>query len=393
MLKKKSKILLIVLSIILLFSSVCLATEASVDNSIVTTSAENSAVETTSENGDDDHDHSSTEATANWVNSDLYLSDDEVVIDNVVDGNVFIAANEVKITGEIGGDLFVVANKVTIDGGYVYSSIFACANEITINGVVYDVYAVANKFTLDTNGFVYRDFKVSGNTVNINGKIRRNAFINAKSINLPEESSDTVIYGNLNYSSTSEINFAEGTVSGDISYTAVNADTKVAVSVAAIILKQALNIFKQLVLTFVLVLLLIWLAPKFIERVEKMSIKKCLASLGIGVLAPIVAVIVSLLLLISVFGTKLFTPFALLFVVFSLIASSITSIYFGKLVTRKLKMNGNVKFVLFTLLVNLVLCLITKIPFVGAFINFLIYAFGIGTLLVNVFYKKEKSNN
>ena len=80
-----------------------------------------------------------------------------------------------------------------------------------------------------------------------------------------------------------------------------------------------------------------------------MSIKKCLASLGIGVLAPIVAVIVSLLLLISVFGTKLFTPFALLFVVFSLIASSITSIYFGKLVTRKLKMNGNVKFVLFTL--------------------------------------------
>lgn len=393
MLKKKSKILLIVLSIILLFSSVCLATEASVDNSIVTTSAENSAVETTSENGDDDHDHSSTEATANWVNSDLYLSDDEVVIDNVVDGNVFIAANEVKITGEIGGDLFVVANKVTIDGGYVYSSIFACANEITINGVVYDVYAVANKFTLDTNGFVYRDFKVSGNTVNINGKIRRNAFINAKSINFPEESSDTVIYGNLNYSSTSEINFAEGTVSGDISYTAVNTDTKVAVSVATIILKQALNIFKQLVLTFVLVLLLIWLAPKFIERIEKMSIKKCLASLGIGVLAPIVAVIVSLLLLISVFGTKLFTPFALLFVVFSLIASSITSIYFGKLVTRKLKMNGNVKFVLFTLLVNLVLCLITKIPFVGAFIGFLIYAFGIGTLLVNVFYKKKKSNN
>ena len=99
MLKKKSKILLIVLSIILLFSSVCLATEASVDNTIVTTSEENSAVETTSENGDNDN-HTSTEATANWVNSDLYLSDDEVVIDNVVDGNVFIAANEVKITGE-----------------------------------------------------------------------------------------------------------------------------------------------------------------------------------------------------------------------------------------------------------------------------------------------------
>ena len=120
-----------------------------------------------------------------------------------------------------------------------------------------------------------------------------------------------------------------------------------------------------------------------------MSVGKSFASLGIGVITPFVLVIVALLLAISVIGLKMLLPATFIFVVFSLIASSITSIFFGKLFTKLLKTDSKVKFVLFTLLSNLVLWLLTKIPFVGGFIGFLIYAFGIGTLLVNIVCRKE----
>ncbi len=378
MLKKKSKILLSVLFVLLLLSSVCLATDdpSLIDDSVVTSDTNNTQkVDTTS-------------STANWVNTDLYLAEDKVTIDKVVDGNAFVAAKEVTVTGEIGGDLFVVADKVTIEGGYVYSSLFVCANEVTINGVVYDVYAISNNFNLGSNGFIYRDLKVTGSNINLSGKIRRDAYISAKSLTLNEQSG-SIVYGNLEYSTPSEITIPEGAVSGNVKYNVNTSNTGKETSVASIILGYVSEAIQALLLTFVLTAILLWLTPKFVNRVGNMSVGKSFASLGIGVVTPVVLVIVALLLAISVVGLKMLLPATFIFVAFSLIASSITSIFFGKLFTKLLKTDSKVKFVLFTLLSNLVLWLLTKIPFVGGFIGLLVYAFGIGTLLVNIVCRKE----
>lgn len=378
MLKKKSKILLSVLFVLLLLSSVCLATD---DTSLI-----DSTVEVTSDTNDT-QEVETTSSTANWVNTDLYLSGDEVTIDKVVDGNAFVAAKEVTVTGEIGGDLFVIADKVTIEGGYIYSGLFVCANEVTINGVVYDVYAISNNFNLESSGFIYRDLKVTGSNINLSGKIRRDAYISANSLTLNEQSG-SIIYGNLKYSTPAEITIPEGAVSGDVKYNA-NTSNAEETSVASIILGYVSEAIQALILTFVLTAILLWLAPKFVNRVGNMSVKKSFASLGIGVVTPVVLVIVALLLAISVIGLKLLLPATFIFVAFSLVASSITSIFFGKLFTKLLKTDSKVKFVLFTLLSNLVLWLLTKIPFVGGFIGFLVYAFGIGTLLVNIVFRKD----
>ena len=379
MLKKRSKILLSVLFVVLLLTSVCFATE---DTSLI----DNTAVVTSDTNNTQGVD--TTSSTANWVNTDLYLAEDKVTIDKVVDGNAFVAAKEVTVTGEIGGDLFVVAEKLNIEGGYVYSSLFVCANEITINGVVYDVYAVGNNFNLESNGFIYRDLKVTSSNINLSGKIRRDAYISAKSLTLNEQSG-AIVYGNLEYSAPSEITIPEGAVSGNVKYTVDTSNTGKETSVASIVLDYVSEAIQALLLTFVLTAILLWLTPKFVNRVGNMSVGKSFASLGIGVVTPVVLVIVALLLAISVVGLKILLPATFIFVAFSLIATSITSIFFGKLFTRLLKTDSKVKFVLFTLLSNLVLWLLTKIPFVGGFIGFLVYAFGIGTLLVNIVCKKE----
>lgn len=377
MLKSKSKIALILLLAIVLISGYSFATaevtatEEDV-NDIVAISDDSNEVETTS---NDD----------SWVKNDLYLCQDNVVVEDIVDGNAFIIGKNVTIKGEIGGDLFVMADKLTIDGGYVYSSVFACANEITVNGIIYDIYAVTNSFTLGEDGYVYRDLKVTSKTSNINGKIKRNALLSSSEYNI---SDSAVIGGNLEYTASEDISVPEDVVTGEVKRN-VEESTKVEKNIGSVILSYVSNLIKTLLYTLVVTLLLIWLAPKFIGRISSMSIAKDFTSLGIG-LATFAAVIVgSIILMFTVVGIPLAISSIVLLAILASISFSITSIFFGKLFSKLLKAEGNVKFVLVTLACSIVLWLLCKIPVLGGLITLLITLFGVGATIVNIVSKKE----
>ena len=390
MLKTKSKILLALFLVLLLVSSCCFATvEPRTDETQTTSEGDVTAIsETEGEALTTSEENEST----SWTNSDLYVCKDKVEVSNVVDGNAYIIGKEVTITGEIGGDLFVMAEKLNIEGVYIYSNLFVCANEVNINGVVYDVYAACNTFNLQNDGFVYRDMRVTANNVNLNGKVRRNAFVGANNISFAENAS-TTIYGNLTYSSNSEIAIPEGVVSGTTTYNKVNV-TDNNKSVASTILSYVLDLLKALLYTLVITLILLWLAPKFIERVSKMGVGKSFASLGIGFgafIAFFVFIFIGIFLLISVVGIPVFVLGMFASILVGYLGNAIASIFFGKLFTRLLKMEGKVKFVLFTLVSSLIIWAISYIPFIGGFLSFLIWLFGIGTLIVNIFNRKEKA--
>lgn len=388
MLKTKSKILLVVFLALVLVSSYCFATEEPSTTEEQTTSE--TEVTAISETEDEAITTSEEDESTSWTNSDLYVCKDKVEVSNVVDGNAYIIGKEVTITGEIGGDLFVMAEKLNIEGGYIYSNLFACANEVNINGVVYDVYAAANTFNLQNDGFVYRDMRVTANNVNLNGKVRRNAFVSANNISFAENAS-TIIYGNLTYSSNTEITIPEGVVSGTTTHNKVNVSDNKS-SIASTILSYVLDLFKALLYTLVITLILLWLAPKFIEKVSKMNVGKSFASLGIGFgafIAFFVFIFIGIFLLISVVGTPVFVLGMFASILVGYLGNAIASIFFGKLFTRLLKMEGKVKFVLFTLVSSLIIWAISYIPFIGGFLSFLIWLFGIGTLIVNIFNSKK----
>ena len=388
MLKNKSKIFILFITCIVLLSTVCFATDEPTTTS-ATETAENTAVENTDATNDTSADTSSdvsTDTTSAWTNSDLYLTGDKVSVSNVVDGNAFIFANEVTIesTAEIGGDLFVFANKLTVNGGYVYSSIFAFANEISINGVVYDVYAACTNFTLESNGFVYRDLKVSADHVAIEGKVRRNAFITANDITFEEYTHTTYIYGNLSYTSSNELSVEEGMIAGEVTREET-ANTTTSSSPVSYITK-ALSI---LFITFIVVMLLIWLAPNFVKRVTNMGVAKSFVSLGIGIATPIVAILVGLLLILSIVGVTVFSSMFIGLVFLAMVATSITSLFVAGLLAKAFKKTSNVALVLFTLISSLVLWVLGFIPYIGWFLSIIFVLFGIGTTLVNIVYTKE----
>ena len=330
-----------------------------------------------------------------YKKQDVYLTGDNVTIDYIVDGNVFVLANTVTINSQIGGDAFIIANDVTVgEQGYVFSNLFTMTRNLAIKGIVYDVYGMAK--TTNVAGYVYRDLKLISDTLNISGIIGRNAFVDCSSINFvqsqaQEEGESVVtaqgrIVGNLNYTSTNEITFAEGVIGGETNY------TPKAVSEGAGIQDYIMYAGRFIVTVIILWLLGLWLAPKFMKNSTEVLSKRTGAVIGYGILTPIVLLIVPILLLLVNVTTNIgIIGLAVLFLLV-MIGSPIFVITINKLICNKLKIEKNIGVFGLLIVSSLIFWLLGLIPILGTLIIYVSAIFGTGTIVANLLPKKEKKD-
>lgn len=387
MFKRKCKFLFILVTLFILVSSFSLATtepRTSENNNEINPISENTINDT--QHIDEDIPNESTASEPEIVYNDLYLASDKLEINQLVDGNVYAFANEVVVTGEVAGNLFICANKVTFEeSAYIYSSLFVVARDINISGYVCDVYAFADNFTLNTNAYIGRDLNVSANVINLSGIVRRDAHINAATYNISSENAN-LIGGNLEYSSSTKLDIAEGIVGGEIRH---NEEVVYEESVVEKVFDYIFDALNCLVYTFVVILLALWLAPKFINRVSNMNTNKAFICLGIGLVSPLSIILALLLLLFSSVASLVSVSAILLFIAICMSGTAFASIYFGALLAKLAKWDGKLKFVLASLISALAIWTISQIPYIGGIFGFLVALFGIGTLFVNTVYRKE----
>lgn len=357
----------------------------------ISDSSQEKAVETTQGN---ETTSETTQSTDNSMKkSDVYLTGDDVKVDYIVDGNLFILANTVTISSQIGGDAFICAKTINVEKeGYIYSNLFAAANEVNISGVVYDLYTTAN--TLNINGYVYRDIRTSSDTLNFSGVIGRNAYVSSKNIEISSNSdgqssvtNKATIYGDLNYSSSSEASIPEGTVTGSVNYSPVTTSTK-SKSISSYIL--ALGRF--IVTVLVIWLLYLWLAPKFLENTGALLSKKLLPVIGSGILTPIIFVIAFVLLLILGLTSNIAIIGTMLFAILLMISTSTFVIAVNNLVCKKFNISKNATTFGVLIITSAVIWLLELIPVVGSVLNFVIMIIGLGILVTAIIPEKEKSN-
>ena len=342
----------------------------------ISDNSQEKAVETTQGN---ETTSETTQSTDNSMKkSDVYLTGDDVKVDYIVDGNLFILANTVTISSQIGGDAFICAKTINVEKeGYIYSNLFAAANEVNISGVVYDLYTTAN--TLNINGYVYRDIRTSSDTLNFSGVIGRNAYVYSKNIEISSNSdgqssvtNKATIYGDLNYSSSSEASIPEGTVTGSVNYSPITTSTK-SKSISSYIL--ALGRF--IVTVLVIWLLYLWLAPKFLENTGALLSKKLLPVIGSGILTPIIFVIAFVLLLILGLTSNIAIIGTMLFAVLLMISNSTFVIAINNLVCKKFNISKNTTTFGVLIITSAVIWLLELIPVVGSILNFVIMIIGL----------------
>lgn len=384
MLKKKTKLVVLLIALIVLVSSISFATDdvaPTADTNTVNTS-ENT--EATAENQD-----GTTSETPEIHNGDLYLFGDNVVMDKLVDGNVFILGNNVQITGRVNGSLFVAGNKVTFEKDtYIVQSIYVASNELILNGSANDLYACASKVDMSYDSFMIRDLRVFANTFNFSGGVGRDAFVETNNFNFTTEGNQAaIVYGNLNYTASNELNLGDEFVQGETHYSKYSAYDEN----HNIVLDLLVSFCETVLYTAVVFLLLAWLAPKFVAKSNEFVGTKSLLGLAFGALTIIVTFVVSLLLLISSVGASIGVAiFALLILMISL-AFTVTAIC----ITYKIKEHFKFEKKYFTIItlfaVTLVLWILKQIPYVGPVISVLIALVGLGIIVMYIFNNIKKS--
>lgn len=388
MLRSKTKFIAIFLILILLFSTTFVfADNETTDEGIMPISENTDEIENSVQN---------QVATAqsqedSYKKSDVYLAGDNITIDYIVDGNLFVCADTVTINSQIGGDAFIFAKNVIInEEGYVFSNLFTIAESVEIKGVVYDAFALSKNFTL-SGGYVYRDLKVACNTLNINGIVGRNAFVDCATINFNTvQNNSGIIYGDLNYTSNSEISIPENVVSGSVNYS--NTKTLENKSVGSIIADYILDLGEFLVFVLIIWLICLVLAPKFLTNTNKYVGKKTLRILGYGLLSlivvPIACIVLILLQLTSVFSLFLLALYILAIV----ISKSLFTITANNYVCSKLKINKNSGIFGMLIVSGIIIWVISQLPYIGGLVSFIITILGLGILITSILPKKYSKN-
>ena len=382
MLKNKSKLVVLLFTLIMLFSTFSFATE----EAVVTSETQN----VTSENTTTEENTTIEESLSTDIHSgDLYLFSDNVVMDQLVDGNVFIFGSNVEVTGRLNGSLFVFGEKVTLnDTSYVAQSIYACANELVVEGVATDLYALASK--IDMSGVIYRDLRVATDNFSFSGGVGRDAFVESSTFNFSTDAeTGAIIYGNLTYSSNEELSLSKELVVGNINYSpkVITEETK---SVQEIILDKVMNFLETLLYTVVVFVLAVLLAPKFVEKSSSFIGTKSFAAFGTGLGIFILAIVVSFALLFSYIGIPLAFALFTLFVLMMSISFAVTATCITYKVKEKFNINKKYLTFITLIVVTLVLWALKLVPYVGGIISAIISLVGFGITLLYLFTKNKK---
>lgn len=333
-----------------------------------------------------------------------------------IDGNVFVTANKFVLDPacQINGDLYICANEIILSQNSVIAgNVFAVGNKLTLNSKIESgsLYATVKNFDMQYYGFVFRDLHVSAETANISGYVYRNSFISADTVKITstfsnkgdlnidsasevnfsgevrgnaninskniifnsKDSNDKnitcKIYGDLNYSSNTELQLEDNLVAGNVKHSEYKSSNN--------FLSKLWEYILKLIKTLIYVVLIFIVMSKFMPKyIDKLSFSKVLSSIGIGLGILILVPILVILLLITRIGSLVGLLLVILYVLMLLIAKPIFIISLAKLIKDK-KFN-NVKGIILVAAITIVLSLIGLIPFVGFIISLLVMLCGLG---------------
>ena len=302
---------------------------------------------------------------------------------DTVYGNVFILGRDVTIKGEvINGDLFVCAQNVEIDEDtQVNGNTFIAAASVKINcSIERELYLASSEINFGETATVGYDTYIGGEHVVINGTFERN--INA-GVTEMEVKEDTIIAGDLNYSSSKEAKISEKAEIKNVNFSKQVKPEKSALDIA---LEYVLDFARYFVVTMVLLIIVIKKMPNLLE---KMGTRFSVGSFGMGLLGLILIPIAILLFFLLNVTTTVAWALLVTFILMTILSMAISNIALAKLLETK---NSNIKLPIWTAIVTIATWGIYQIPVVGGLVAFIWVLLGLG-IVIKSFFSRNKDKN
>ena len=314
-----------------------------------------------------------------------------------VDGNLYLGGSEISLDGaKISGDLFVGATNLSIKNTEV-SNLYLASGTLTIENtkISGDLIVGSGQVTLDEtteiNGGVligsgvsileskiHDDVVIGGGEVKINGKFDGNLQVRAGSLVVRK---NTEILGRVNYRYSKEGKKAQ-----------ISQDAKI---LGGFVEKQIITNPKfekflpnlssfifSLLMSWVVGLVLVLLAPLCMRRTAEILQNKPWASLGWGALVLFLGPVLILILLISVLGVPLALIFMGFYFLLVYLAKFFVAVWLGSKILKSMEKKHLPIWEM--ALGILIIYLLGIIPILGGWIKFLVLLFGLGMLVVKI---------
>lgn len=344
--------------------------------------------------------------SAQTIQHDYFAANEVVDIQGTVNGDAYVAGGEVTVNGSINGDLLVVGGQVNIDG-IVRNNLRVLGGNINIRGTVgRNISAVGGNITIEKGARIngnlvsaggnievlspVRDFTVAGGNVRVGSTIQRNMMAGVGNLTLTPNAR---VGGNLEYWSEEQGVFSQGaSVSGRTTFHQTTPPEKEKGAVEAAI-KGASLVFEIVgfLSSFLVGLLLLWVAPVYMRDVAMLMQKRFGMSLLMGLVILIVTPIAILLFIVTILGIPIALMLLALYLIELYLSHIVVSFSLGMWIKGYMNKKANM-YLTFT--VGLIVYYIVGfIPLIGGLTKFIVLLVGIGALVMQkqIFYQLLRS--
>jgi len=251
--------------------------------------------------------------------------------------NLYVAGTTVNSEARAKGDLVAAGQNLNINGS-VEHSLLACGSNVNVGAsvgttarvmggtVVFsgktaeDLTAAGGTLSLMKDSEVAGDLMIAGGQLSLSGKVLGDAWIAGSTVTINGQingdvvvrgaeqltiSKSAVINGNLKYYSSNTAVVEDGAViKGATDYIKISQPSKYQKNG---VMKMMMGMFSfyALIMTFLVLLALVYLFPKLSKSFVESSLKQFWPNLGWGFLTAIVAPIATLILLFTITGAKI----------------------------------------------------------------------------------------
>jgi|GEM_PF-668890 len=322
------------------------------------------------------------------ITQDAIIAGDKITINQEIGDDIRVAGSTVIIKGNVKGDVVAFAETLIIDKDATISgSVLAFVSKFQLDGIVngnINIASVASSIT----GTVLGDANIRTADFNLEGTLAgKTEFVAEQSVTITESATfrNTVNYGYITELNLSP-NLAEGVVA--------NFDSKLLKPKTT---RQDImnNMFSGMLVfrifsAALVILLLAWLAGKFISRATKslQSSKDFRKAFFYGLALFFIPISIIILLFVSVIGIPVALFVTLIYLSMIFFSQSITSFIIANWLNHKYDLKqGKVQIFLVALGVYILIYLLQFIPIIGIVIGLLLTYIAFGSLIIE--YRKK----
>ena len=319
-----------------------------------------------------------TVARGEVIDDDLYVGGETIIIDGIINGDLIAAGRTIMINGTVNGSIFAAGGTININGEVTHA-VRILGETLNISDTIGgDLLVAGSKLIMASTAEIGGDLLLGVGSARIEGLIKGDINGGVESLTIAPTAS---IQGRLTYFSENEANIHSGAqIGGMITHELYIVKESLTAGIGLGLWWKVIGFLMTLVLGIVIILL----APKRVKAVTESIRTRPWASLGWGALILVATPIAAGIVCITIIGL----PVGLITLTLYIIAIYLTQLFAGLLIGQLIigafrRVETKAVLVSALALGLAILSLLRLIPYLDFFIGLATVLFGLGAILVS----------